>query len=118
MIEAVINFISFVKLLLEVLPELTSVYDEHIDDYDGLLEHVLMGDVTRFAEQLFIEDSNSECLARLLGFLDKAYASNDEKLQELISVSFLENLSRDEESFEGIRAMLSARLEDELSKYD
>lgn len=118
MTEAVINFISFVKLLLEVVPELVSVYDEHIDDYDELLEHVLMGDVTRFAEKLYIENSNSECLARLLGFLDKAYAVDDEKLNELISVSFLENLTRDEESFEGIRAKLSPQLKDELSKYD
>ena len=118
MTTAVINFSSFVRLLLEAVPELRTVYAEHIDDNDGLLEHVLMGDVTRFAEYLYFEDSNSECLVRLVEFLDKAYASNDEKLKELISVSFLENLSRDKESFKGVRAMLSTRLNGELSKYD
>lgn len=116
--EVVINFSSFVKLLLEAVPELILLYDEHIDDYDGLLEHVLMGDVTRFAEQLYSEGASSECLARLLGFLNKAYSSGDQKLKELISVSFLENFSRDEESSEGIKAMLSVQLADELAKYN
>ena len=118
MIDTVINFNSFAKLLVESVPELKSVYSEHIDDYDGMLEHVFMGDVTRFAEQLYSVDSNSLCLRKLLEFLDSAYASDDPKLKELISVSFLENLSRDEDGFEGIRAHLSARLEEELSRYD
>ncbi len=118
MIEVVINFKSFVKLLLETVPELIPVYDEHIDDYDKLLEHVFMGDVTRFVEQLYSDNSDSECLARLLEFLDRAFSTDDEKLKELVSVSFLENLSRDKKSFEGIRILLSANLAKELSKYD
>ena len=118
MIEARLSFLSFIKLLLENVPELKSVYDEHIDDYDEFLEHVLMGDVTRFAEVLYKNDPNSECLVRLLSFLDKAFLTKDKKLQELISVSFLENLSRDDECYFGIRQLLSDVLRQKLSLYE
>lgn len=116
--DPAISFTSFIRLLLHEIPELKLVYDQHIDDYDELLEHVFMGDVTRFAEQLYVTDPRSECLIRLLRFLDKSYAVEDEKLKELISVSFLENLSRDEEFFEGFRGLLGETLSEELSKYD
>jgi len=118
MIEVALNFLSFIKMLLENVPELKSVYDEHIDDYDELLEHVFMGDVTRFVEKLYKSDPNSECLIRILNFIDKAFLAEDKKLQELISVSFLENLSQDEESYLGIKQLLSDALRRELSLYE
>ncbi|WP_156886038.1 DUF7674 family protein [Rheinheimera baltica] len=113
-----ISFQTFMNLLLEEVPELSIAYSEHIDDYDELIEHVFMGDVTRFSEELYFENPDSEVLKRLLHFIDRAFAVEDEKLKELISVSFLENLSRDEKSFEGIRGLLSAKLVEELSKYN
>ncbi len=116
--EVMLNFLSFIKMLLENVPELKSVYDEHIDDYDELLEHVFMGDVTRFAESLYRRDPNSECLTKLFNFIDKAYLTEDKKLQELISVSFLENLSQNEESYLGIKQLLSDALRCELSLYE
>lgn len=118
MIEVAINHRSFVKLLLDAVPELKPVYEEHIDDYDELLEHVFMGDVARFAEHLYVANPNSESLFRLLEVLDKLYVVGDEKLKELISVSFLENLSRDEKYYAEFRSLLSRALAEELSKYD
>lgn len=118
MIFSAISFTSFVRLLLHEVPELKPVYIQHIEDYDELLEHVFMGDVARFAEQLYITNPRSKCLTRLLDFLDKSYAVEDENLKELISVSFLENLSRDEKYCEGIRNLLGEKLSKELSKYN
>jgi len=113
-----ISTVSFVKLLLEVCPELIPIYNEHIDDYEELLEHVFMADVTRFAEQLYIVDSNSDCLTRLLAFLDETFDYGNEIIKELISVSFLENLSREYMDFSSIRALLGSQLAEELLKYD
>lgn len=56
--------------------------------FEPLLEHVFMGDVTRFAEERYNSDPNSECLSRLLRFLDEAFATEDEKLRNLISGRF------------------------------
>ncbi len=109
---------SFVESLTKSVPDLKSVYDEHISDYDELLGHVFMGDVTRFIEQLYNENPSSTSLTELFKLFDKAFSLNDEYLKEVISVSFLENLSRDESSFEGIKNMLSDQLKEELSKYE
>ncbi|WP_027671349.1 DUF7674 family protein [Rheinheimera baltica] len=118
MMSLTINYDTFITLLLEAVSELSIVYAEHIDDYDELIEHVFIGEVTRFSERLYAGDPNSVVLKRLLDFIGCAFAADDEKLKELISVSFLENLSRDGDSFEGIRVLLSAKLSEELSKYD
>ena len=44
MITSILKFESFIEILLTQIPELRSVYDEHINDNDELLEHVFMGD--------------------------------------------------------------------------
>src|SRR4029450_7219642 len=40
---------TFLHDLLESLPEVGSVYDEHVRDHATCLPHVFFGDVTRFA---------------------------------------------------------------------
>ncbi|EGR0752212.1 hypothetical protein D8T32_14895 [Vibrio vulnificus] len=113
-----ISSASFILQLIEVVPELRVVYDEHIADYDELLEHVFMADVTRFAECLFAQKSHSDTLSRLIMFIDKAYSSDDEELKELISVSFLENISKKDKTYLEFISLLSPELKLELSKYD
>lgn len=80
------------------------------------ISDITKADILNFRSNL-AKDPDSEVLKRLLCFMDRAFAADDEKLKELISVSFLENLSRDGDSFEGIRVLLSAKLSEELSKY-
>ncbi len=116
-VEKVSNVNDFVRLLLKSVPELRPIYIEHLEDYDEILEHVFMGEVTRFATKEFINNPNSESLHRLLSFLDKAYTTVDKNLKELISVSFLENLSGDEKCYEGIFNILSDSLKLEFLKY-
>jgi len=118
MTKLIFNFISFIKVLLESVPELVPVYDEHIDDYDEVLEHVFMGDVTRFAVEIYKNDPDSKSLKLLLSLLDKAFSAKDPKLQELISVSFLENLPQDEECYSGFKRLLSEQLRKELTLYE
>jgi hypothetical protein len=59
---------SFVPALLEEVPEINAVYDEHIDDYDELLEHLFMADVTRYIEKNCSSSTNSDCFERLCSF--------------------------------------------------
>lgn len=77
-----------------------------------------MGDVTRFVEAEYLSDPNSVCIKRLLAFLGEAFSSDDKKLQELISVFYLENLFREKNNFNGIQKRLSHDMSIELSKYD
>ena len=64
-----------------------------------------------------IKIQNSACLVKIFKYIDKGFSTGDHELEELISVSFLENLSYGEKSFESIGEMLSKPLKKELSLY-
>lgn len=115
----------FQQLLVDV-PEFKSIYDKHLDDYDELLPHVLLGDFTRFLVDAYrrsIKDATEselyhQIVTKSLDFLERAINASDPKLQELVSVSFLENLHQAEEVYEDIKALLGLRLRKELISYE
>ena len=118
MIASNINYSTFIEYLISEIPQIKDIYNEHINDYDELLMHVLFGDITRFAVSLYKKNSNDETLKKLLLILDEGFTTSDKKLQELISVSFLENLDQSEDYYNGIKDMLSNRLRNELILYE
>jgi len=90
---------AFVLRLIKIVANLNCLYDEHIEDYDELIPHVFFGDLTRYAVDLYksILDCSSDTkrwdeLDTILVYLENGISGNDEKVQELIAVSFLENL--------------------------
>jgi hypothetical protein len=87
---------------------------EHLDTYEALLPHVLMGDVTRWTVERFHVDSADESLRDVLKFIEESFSRGTYDTQEIINVSFLENLPRrGEDDFE-IRFLLGRNLQDEL----
>jgi hypothetical protein len=108
----------FVQRLVESFPSLVPALDEHLDDNFGeLLPHVFLGDVVRWivsmSSQKGATDPGSE-LAVFLRELEGIFASGDNEIQELISVSFLENLPRLGEESAVIRTQLGPALAKEL----
>ena len=101
---------SFVQDLLGIAPGFRPEYEEHLADNDQLLPHVLLGDFTRWLRAR-VADGDSATVGTVLGFLESSYAAGDEDVQELISVSFLENLIGESELDE-----LRPQLGPELSK--
>ena len=82
---------GLVRDVVANVPELQPLLAEHLaDNYGELLPHVFFGDVTRWA--LREKAVNSLSLKRLLTLLDASYAKGVPDVQELIAVSFLENL--------------------------
>jgi hypothetical protein len=73
------------------VPEFGSSIDEHIDDFDEVLPHILFGDFTRFVLAAH-ERGDREVEQRCLEFLDLALRDGDEMVQNLVSVSFIENV--------------------------
>ncbi len=100
------NSYKLIKKLIDLIPELKPIYDDHIDYYDELLEHVLFGEITRFAVKEFSENGHSECIVNLCGVLREALSSGDEQLSELITVSFLENLKGNGKASEAIKNLM------------
>jgi len=58
---------------------------------DGVLLHVLMGDVTRFVEAAYAA-GDLPLVSRCLNFLDVSLRHGDADVQNAVSVSFVENV--------------------------
>jgi hypothetical protein len=107
--------ISFVRDMVARFPGMGALLEEHIKDNDEILPHVFFGDVTRYVLSL-LSDSLPQRreLRDILDYLERAYASGDEQLQELIAVSFLENFPFPDEPGAEIRGMIGPHLKRQL----
>jgi hypothetical protein len=112
---------AFVRSLVERFPALRPLLHEHLaDNFGEMLPHVFFGDLTRRVLSLLDPSEDKEVFERrselrdILTVLEAAYASGDEELQELISVSFLEHLPRPGEPGAAIRQMLGPTLSEQL----
>jgi hypothetical protein len=111
-----------VRMLVEKFPGLSELYRKHLtDNFGELLPHVFFGDFTRYVVSLYLgctgesEDSNVRTVGEILECLENAYETGDEQVQELISVSFLENLPRPGETGSEIRKRMGPHLTEQLS---
>jgi hypothetical protein len=77
--------------LVAEAPEFGPVVEEHRAFHDGVLQHVLFGDLTRFVLSAR-ERGDSAVVGRSLAFLERANQSDDQRLRELVGVSFVENV--------------------------
>lgn len=109
---------ALVDRVVAVAPALLPVLGEHLADNRELLPHVFFGDVTRFVVSGFSDHSERRADAeKVLALLEEAIGSPDEDVQNLVSVSFCENLLG-EKPLEAIRAAMGPRLRAELAKYE
>jgi hypothetical protein len=87
-----ISYDSVHVSLVEAVPEFAPVLAEHLEDQDGeTLQHLLFGDLTRFVVDAY-ERGDEALVSRCLGFLDQALRDGDEMTQNLVAVSFVENV--------------------------
>jgi hypothetical protein len=106
--------VAFVGGLVYQFPVLAPILQEHLDDYDGLLPHVLLGEVTRWIVAEFAGSGPSVGLRNILEFIESSFRSGSNDGRELIAVSFLENLPRREESSSEILNLLGPQLTAQL----
>lgn len=102
--------------LIHRFPTLAPILQEHLDDYDGLLPHVLMGDITRWVVKQFLTVGQEGQLRDVLGFIEASFEAAQEHERELIAVSFLENLPRADEEGGGVRDKLGPALRQQLER--
>ena len=77
--------------LVHKVPLLAGLLKEHIEDYDELLPHVFMGEVSRYVV------SYREGRKQIGDFLDECFRDCGDDIQNLIAVSFVENLVSEDE---------------------
>ena len=109
--------------ILDQVPDFAQVYQDHVDLNDKVLPHVLMGDLTRFvveqADQAAARGTSATQTERnldtILRILELGMGSQDPRLQELISVSFLENLPPNNALPNNLKRLLGPALRRELN---
>lgn len=112
-----LTYESFPDQLRTAVPGFDHVYDEHVADHDEILPHVLLGDLVRFLSGE-VELRGAECpaLKQAMPLLERGMGSRDPRVQELIAVSFLENLDPGDPGFPVIRMWFGPRLEEQYRK--
>ena len=91
---------DLVRDLVAAHADLGEIHREHLADYNQLLPHVFMADVTRW---LVAHGPD----ALVLDMLEEHLASGDEEAQNFVAVSFVENLEPEDEA---VRAALGPHL--------
>jgi hypothetical protein len=110
----------FVRSMVARFPNLSELFEEHIkDNFGEVLPHVFFGDVTRYLLSLLLAENGRSLRSRrelrdVLGYLEEAYSGGNEKMRELISASFLENLPRSGDTGAQIREMIGPNLRKQL----
>jgi len=113
------SYESFPAQLRAVVPGFDCIYDEHVADYDEVLPHVLLGDLVRFlSNEVTVHGSESVALKTAMALLERGIESQDPRLQELVAVSFIENLDAEASSFPAIRSLFGPRLEEQYKQYE
>jgi hypothetical protein len=88
---AALAYSEVATALRETLPEFAAAIDEHVADHDEVLPHVLFGDLTRFVLDAH-QRGDDDLVRRALAFLDSALREGDDGVQNLVGVSFVENV--------------------------
>jgi hypothetical protein len=105
---------ALVHQLVAAVPSLAPLLAEHLNDYDELLPHVFFGDLTRFVCMTAVRDDPDA--DAIVAALESAMGSGSETVQELIGVSFLEDLRRGHPRamYDAVRRRLGPNLRAEL----
>ena len=88
---AALTYSEITTALRVALPEFAAAIDEHVADNDEVLPHVLFGDLSRFVVEAG-QRRDDDLVRRALAFLDAALREGDDAVQNLVGVSFVENV--------------------------
>ncbi len=115
---------NIASYLVESVPEFKPVLDKHIEEYGELLPHVLFGELTCWAIELFKRwqqtgnPSDYDTFLRLTRFIQLCIDSDDERVNELALFSFLENLWLADRHYQDIRLHLEPKLQHWLGRIE
>jgi hypothetical protein len=112
-----LTYQNFPEQLSQQVAGFAAVYQEHLQDYDEPLPHVLLGDLVRFLSERVQEAGPADpAVQTALALLESAVTSDDERLQNLVVVSFLENLDPDDEAARALKGALGPALRAQLKR--
>jgi hypothetical protein len=113
-----IDYDTLPRQLCVAIPGFDRVHDEHVADYDEVLPHLLMADLVRFlCDEVRVSGAQSAVLRQAMELLELAL-NQDSRVEELLSVSFIENLDPEEPSVAAIRSTFGPKLEELYRRHE
>ena len=112
-----INEVNLINKLLEEVVEFKGSYDKIIRENDGeILSYIIFGELSRF----FIKEYNTSVGDKIQSYLIGLLDLKDEKISELVSFGFLENLqqNKNDEEYKDLKDKIRSQLLEELKKID
>jgi hypothetical protein len=114
-----LTYDTFADQFRALVPGFDRIYDQHLADYAQVLPHVLFGDLARFlSSEVALQGAGSMALKQAMLLLEAGMGSQDPRVQELVAVSFLENLDPRDGSFPAIRSLFGPMLEEQYKHYE
>jgi hypothetical protein len=111
--------IALLDRLVESFPPLKPLFEERLaDNFGEVLPHLLVADITRYIIDMSRDPVSDKEVRSLLGVLESEFATGDEDVQELLAVSFLENLPESPQVGYELRKSLGPALSAELARMD
>ena len=101
--------------LQNLSPDIKQVIDDHMNYYEKIHAHILMGEVTKKIVEIYLNGS-VDIVKKIFGCIDSEYQKKNEEICNLIDVSMLENLPSTSEKGCDINNYLSKELLDEYYK--
>ncbi len=100
---------AFMTDLRDKCPWIAPLWREHVEDNDEVLPHVLMGRITGAAVGLSDSD-----LAAFVALVERGLASASPSVDDVIGVSFVENLYGEDTLFARVRSLAGPMLKADL----
>ena len=115
---------DFFTKFLKMFPEFKGFYTKHLQVNGEVLPYVLMGDVTRFIIKMYRQGKisqnalDNDNFNRAINFLEDSYANLPDPIQDIIDLSFLENLHQAGEDYDSIKEQLGPILKERLADFE
>lgn len=107
------NNLFFAKLV-EFVPELKKLYNQHLEDNNCLLSYVFMSDITRFVIGKAISSDQLSDVQVILDTIESELSKGDDEFKNLVLASFVENLFGEEIAITKIYPMMGPILRAEI----
>jgi hypothetical protein len=106
------KYAEIVPELVEKVPELRELYQDHLESYDEILPHVFLGDVAMLVSEKVPDKKtkSQKTVKEILAFLEEQMSSGDPRVPELVAVSFLEVLDPQEDYYQPLKKLLGKKM--------
>ena len=108
--------------LIEHIPELSEAYEAALEWWGNEKPgpHVVYGDILNPYIDRLLQSGDEPSLRRIFHFLEKLSRSEDQRVQEIVSVTVCEQLTNNKERLQEARRFMGSatlKLSDEIEKF-